>query len=148
MVSKRQLSLAFVVLIAASASGCAAQDIDWEMEASDAAGTWRLDRPDVGATLTLDETGDVVATDWPAALCEPFASSMDEIDWSKRVTFEGTYSYLEDFYKGYVASEDSICTGVSFYFWKGADGSRWIQLYLIPEDGSEPDEFVRLDLAP
>lgn len=96
-------------------------------------------------SLTLEDDGNFVAQGWPTALCYPRVSSFNEIDWQSRVTFEGTYVFLDHPYIGFLESEDDICSGVSFYFWKGSGEARWIQLDLIPDDGSEPSELIRLD---
>lgn len=147
MVKKRtSVVVSIFLVLVGGMTGCAVQDVDWSMTESEAAGTWKMEQPDGDVILDLDVDGTFVAQEWPIGLCSPQVTSLSELDWRVRTDFGGTYSFLNDEpYLGFLEPTDSGCGGVSFYFWKGPGGARWIQFDLVPEDGSEPTEFVRLD---
>ncbi|GAA2895431.1 hypothetical protein GCM10010455_18220 [Microbacterium esteraromaticum] len=141
-------ALAGSLMILLALVGCASEDLDWDMTPADAVGLWKVVEPGGDGKLRLNSDGTFSATDWPKDLCAPAVSTLDQLDPATKVSFSGEYGFMDGApYSAYLLPGDRSCEGITFYFWKGPDSQRRIQVDLIPADGSEPTEFVRLEPA-
>lgn len=141
------VTIGTLVLLAATA-GCASENLDWDMAPSDAVGIWKVQYPGSDGELQLNSDGTFSATNWPKDICAPAVSSLDQLNVRRKVSFSGEYGFIDGVpYAAYLLSSDHSCDGITFHFWKGVDARRRIQIDLIPDDGSEPTEYVRLERA-
>lgn len=126
--------------------GCASSaDIDWDMDPAHAEGEWRGMGGDTQFELSLHSDGTFAADAWPKAFCSRPVGELRALMDTEPVSFTGTYEIFEDFpYVGALYPTTGECEGVSLRFWKSSAGERWIQLDVMPADGSEPFEAVRL----
>lgn len=148
MIKRSASALIGSLLILLAVAGCASEDLDWEMTSADAVGPWKVVSPGGDGKLRLNSDRTFVATNWPRGLCAPAVPSLDQLDVERKVSFSGEYGFMDGApYSAYLLSSDQSCEGVTFYFWKGADARRRIQIDLIPNDGSESTESVRLERA-
>lgn len=138
--------MAIVGIISWVSAGCASSaDIDWDMDPAHAEGEWRGMGGDTQFELSLHSDGTFAADAWPMAFCSQPVGELGALIETEPVSFTGAYEIFENFpYVGALYPTTGKCEGVSLRFWKSRDGERWTQLDVMPADGSETFEAVRL----